>query len=329
MRRLVPALGTAFILALALSPASASLSLCNRTSYVIYAATAQASASGIDIKGWTRVVPGACGTAIAGDLAAQAYYLFARSARSHDGATRAWNGTTTLCAQDRDFRLHLPVGSPRCGDQNAYELGFVPLSTHHMRSWTTTLRETPDLPSMAAAERAGLKRLLGDVGYRDLSNDKAIDASLAQFRKRTHLPDKADMSAVFNALETEAMRSAAPAGYTVCNDTGKAVYAAVGMKKGNVYVSRGWWTVAGGSCAQVMTDTLAGLPLWLRVEREKGAPIVAGAMTFCVTNIEFEIQGRERCMQRGLTEAGFAETNVKRQPGYTAHVTTGGLRGPF
>ena len=325
MSRLVPSLGTALLFILVLSPAQASLRLCNRTSYVIYAATAATTAGGTDVKGWTRVAPGACEVTIQGDLIAQGYYLYARSARAHSGEPHAWSGQTNTCVKDRDFSLRLAPGIPRCTAPDTYELPFAAVQTHHMRSWTATLREAPDLASMPAAERAGLRRLLGDIGMRNLANDKAMDTALAQFRRRTHLQDKAGTAALFNALETEAMKTVVPAGYTICNDTDKAAFAALGQKKAQGFVSRGWWTVAGGTCSQVMTEPLSGTPVYLRIERQGGVPLVAGPMTFCVTNIEFEIQGRDRCVKRGLAEAGFVETNVYGRPGYTAHITGSGL----
>jgi uncharacterized membrane protein len=325
MSRLVPALGTALLFIAAVSPAEASLRLCNRTSYVIYAATAAVTAGGTDVKGWTRVASGACEVSIPGDLIAQAYYLYARSGRAHSGAPRAWSGQTNLCVKDRDFALRLPLGIPRCEAPDTYELPFAAIQTHHMRTWTATLRESPDFASMPAAERAGVKRLLGDIGVRDLANDKAMDAAVAQFRKRVRLQDKAGTAALFNALETEAMKTAVPVGYTICNDTDKPAFAALGQKKAKVFFSRGWWTVAGATCSQVMTESLSGAPVYLRVEKHGGVPLVAGPMTFCVTNIEFEIQGRERCVKRGLAEAGFVETNINGGPGYTAHITASGL----
>ncbi len=321
MRRLAAGLGLATLAALLMSPAHASLRLCNRTSYVIYAAVAVQSSSKVTVQGWTRIAPGGCAEALQGDLAAQAYYLTGRSSRAYSGPPRAWNGPTSFCAKDGNFRFALPISAACPSD--GYELGFAPLDTHHMRSWTTTFRESPDLKSMAAAEHAGLKRLLADNGVKHLADNKQVDAALAAFRKRMHLADGAPPSAMFNALETEAMKSSRGAGYTVCNDTDKPFWAAIGQKKGAVYASRGWWTVAAGSCAQLVTEPVAGV--WLRVERPKGAPLVAGPMRFCVTNIAFDIQGRDNCAKRGLTEAGFAPTNAQARPGYTAHVSAGGL----
>jgi uncharacterized membrane protein len=308
-------------------PAEAGLTLCNRTSMVVYAATAAVTLPDVAVKGWTRIVPGACAEAIKGDLTAEAYSLYAKTSRAHAGTPKAWSGTTRACVRDKDFSLRQPLNA-RCA-AGSYEVGFAEIRTQHQRSWTTTLHDSPDLPSLAAAERAGLKRLLADTGVKNAFTDKQVDAALKAFRARIHLAPNASTAALFDALETEAMKAANPSGYTLCNDTTGEVYAALGMAmvgaKGPVFVSRGWWTVPGGSCAPLLTESVAGKKVWLRVERGKGAPLVQGPAKFCVTNIEFDIQGRERCAARGLVESGFAETAGGPAPGFTAHVTAGGL----
>jgi len=325
MRRLLA--GAALVVAFATPAAHASLKLCNRTSYVLYAATVSASASDALVQGWTRVVPGECNIALKGDLAAPAYYLYARGSPAHSGPPRAWGGSSEFCVKDTDFSLRQALLSTVCLSPDMFKLPFAALTTHHMRSWTATFRETPDYDSMQSAGRAGLKRLLADTGAKlgNSASDKAGDAALTAFRKRMRLSDKASTDDLFDALETEAMKSAAPAGYSVCNDTDKPVWAALAEKKGAAYVSRGWWTVAPGGCARTITESVAQQKIYLRVEKAKGVALVSGPENFCVTNIEFEIQGRERCVARGLTEAGFAVTNEKGASGFAAHVSADGL----
>ncbi|MDE2182694.1 MAG: DUF1036 domain-containing protein [Alphaproteobacteria bacterium] len=298
--------------------------LCNRTGYVVYAATATLSQD-ITTQGWTRIVPGQCRTAIDGDLAARAYYLYARSSTAHAGPQRAWSGTTDFCVKDTNFVLSLPQIITRCPVPDSFPLSFAPLDTHHMRSWTATFRESPDLDSMQNAEHAGLRRLLSDLGTRDTVSTKSFEAALAQFRKRLHLPANADKAALFDALETAASRAAAPSGYSVCNDTPKPVWAAIAFKKNNVFVSRGWWAVAAGGCAHMISEPVASTPVYLRVEIGKSPALVSGDEKFCVTTIEFEVQGRGHCAARGLTEAGFAVTNIQGAAGYAAHVSENGL----
>jgi uncharacterized membrane protein len=312
-------------LCLALCPAQAALTACNRTSYVLYAAVAALKSADIASRGWTRILPGACKEVLAGALDADAYYLTARSSRAHSGAPRAWSGPTQFCVKDKDFSLALPFGAGCPAD--SFEQGFAPIDSHHLREMTTTLRETPDQPSMPAAERAGLRRLLSDTGVRAGGDDKAQDAALTAFRRRVHLAANAPTPALFDALETEAMKAAVPTGYTLCNDTKKDFGAAIGQKKGSAFVSRGWWTVAAGSCSHLITDPIAGQKIWLRVERGKGPPLVGGPNGFCVTNIEFDIQGRDNCVKRGLIAGGFAETNLKGAAGFVAHVAENGMVG--
>jgi uncharacterized membrane protein len=311
-------------IAIATSPAHASLRLCNRTSYVLYAATASAGTGDVLIQGWTRIVPGSCRVAIQGDLAAPAYYVYARTSSAHSGIPRAWSGNTNFCVKDTDFSLRLALLSTRCPALETYELSFAVIVTHHMRSWTTTFRETPDFDSMKSAERAGLKRLLADNGIKTDSSGSQ-ETALALFHKRLRLSDKAGVTDLFGALETAAMKTAAPIGYTVCNDTDKPVWAAIAQRKDAVVVSRGWWIVTAGACAKTITDSVANAIIYLRVEKSQGVALLSGSEKFCVTAIEFEIRGSGRCAARGLTEAGFAETNMKGAPGFVAHISANGL----
>ncbi len=329
MSRPLAPLAAALMLALTIQAAHASLRLCNRTSYVLYAATAVAEPSDVAVKGWTRIAPGGCSTAIHGDLAASAYYVYARVSQAYADTSRAWAGNTNFCVKDADFSLRLPPLFTYCPSADAYEIPFAAIDTHHMRSWTTTFRESPDFDSMRSAERAGLKRLLNDNGARidrlGSGSDKAEAVALAAFRKRMHLSTNAGAADLFNALETEAMRTAIPVGYSVCNDTNKPFWVALGQKRDRKWVSRGWWTVAAGGCAKVIAGSIAGEKIFLYVERSKDKALVSGPTGFCVTSIEFEIEGRERCAARGLTEDGFAQTNVNGARGFVAHVSEDGL----
>ena len=176
---------------------------------------------------------------------------------------------------------------------------------------------------------AGLVRLLSDAGYKLGTGKGTITAAeaLKRFRARMKLPADAPASDLFDALETEALKVTAPAGYSICNDTEKPIYAAIGMKTGKVWTVRGWWNVAPGACARALTDPIARQKVYLLVERrgKDAKAVVTGAAKFCVTDIAFQIEGRERCDARGLREAGFAETNVKGLSGYAAHVGEEGL----
>ena len=313
------------------TPAQASLALCNRTSYVLYAATAAQTGNAVAVKGWTRLAPGECKPAIAGDLVASAYFIHARTSLAHAGPARAWGGTASFCAREGDFALTTsPVAN--C-DDDSFPLAFASVDTHHLRNWTMTLTEQPAIKTLTDAQLAGLKRLLGDnhlkVGAIDGKPDKDAAASLATFRTQMRIPPKASAADLFDALETDAMKITAPAGYTICNDGKSPLGAAIAQKNGADFISHGWWTIAAGACAKAITTALATDKVWLYAQHPTGKPVVAGNNAFCIANIAFDIQGRTRCKERGLQVAGFAETSTKGQSGHVVHIDDEGLLAPY
>jgi uncharacterized membrane protein len=322
-------------LVLLAKPAAAAMTVCNRTSYVLYTASAAAApGNSVQAQGWQRVVPGSCRVVLPGDLTASAYYLYARTSQAHSGTPRAWGGSADICVKNTNFSVKSALADSRCPSDDYFQLPFALIDTHHLKSWTATLSESPAIATLPDAGTAGLKRLLRDIGYAVGGGsggkpDKTLDKALADFRKRMKLATNASSGDLFDALETEALKTATPAGYAICNDTAKAVAAAVGQKLRNDWISHGWWKIAAGSCATVV-DNLQGLDsVFVYVQKINGPALVGGPNKFCVADIEFDIQGRQRCAARGLTELGFAETRVKGLTGFAAHVGENGLIKPM
>jgi uncharacterized membrane protein len=311
------------------TPATAALSLCNRTSYILYVATATETSSEVASHGWTRVVPGACQTVLASELSGVALDVYARTSQAHSGPARAWGGERQICVQDTDFNIRTPSAVHDCPSDNFYVLPFARIDTRRMASWTSTLSESPSLASLTDARTAGLKRLLHDIGYPiatiDGHPDKEAERALADFRKRLHVKPEATAAELFDALETTAFKIATPAGYSICNDTAKPIAAALGEESAGNWISHGWWKVAPGSCARAITAPLAVTTLYLYAQTVGGPVLVGGKDKFCVADIEFDIQGRTRCKDRGLGELGFAATPVKGLSGFAAHVGETGL----
>jgi uncharacterized membrane protein len=310
------------------APALADLKICNRTSYIVYAAVGYESGVQMLTRGWTRIVPGACGTAIEGPLNQPSYFLYARSSRAHSGPARAWGGRIRLCAKETNFAIDVPVGTAHCGSDDAFLMPFASLSTGHKASWTTTLTGTLHFPSMQAARAAGIARLLSDIGYRVNSNTAPDAKTLAEFRARMRLPANVNDVDLFDALETEAQKTAAPEGYSVCNDGQSEIWAAIALRSPRLSVSRGWWDVPPGACAKVLTIALSFDTVYLLAQKHGNNKLVGGATTFCVTNVAFEIFGNTGCAKRGLSDAGFAATNTKGQTGFVAHIGADGLLPP-
>lgn len=327
--RLAAALLLAAIVALALTaPAEAALNLCNRTSYILYAAAGYKTGRTAVTRGWTRIVPGSCATAIEGPLAAKPYYVYARTSQAHDGPAHAWGGDTAMCVKDTGFTLRTAVTAGGCENPDAFTVPFMRIDTKSSPSWTTTFTGTPPFASAAAARKAGITRLLSDAGY-DHAGAKGAAAALEKFRSRMRIPATASNADLFDALETEALKVAAPAGYSICNDTNEDLWAAIGLKLPVAWTSRGWWKVAPGSCARALTTKLTTDKVYLLAETASGKRLVSGKEDFCITHITFEVQRRSQCKERGLKAAGFAATDTGGRGGYAAHIAEDGLLPPL
>jgi uncharacterized membrane protein len=311
------------------SPAEAALKLCNRTSYILYAATSSVSGSGSSTKGWTRIAPGDCEIARPEKLSSQSYLVYARSALAHSGPERAWGGDFPLCVKDADFTLNRRGATTNCtGD--VFAVPFATIETHNRPDWTMTFDDQPAFGALEAAQLAGVKRLLKDNGYKipviDAKPDKATGAALEDFRKRMKFAERAGNAELFTALESEAVkRGGTPQGYTVCNDDGADVVAAVAEPAGPDFVSRGWWHIAGHACARMITTPLKNAAIWLMAQKPGGDATVSGPDQFCVTGQEFEIKGRKNCTQRGYVQAGFARTPTRGKSGLVVHINESGL----
>jgi uncharacterized membrane protein len=183
---------------------------------------------------------------------------------------------------------------------------------------------------LLAAQLAGVKRLLKDNGFAvgaiNGTPDKATGRAINAFRARMHFPPTAGNAELFAALETQAQKSVAPAGYTVCNDGKDELLVAMGESSAKAEVSRGWWRIAGGACARTVTTALAGDAMWLLAQKSNGIVVAGGADRFCVAPQEFEIQRRSGCAARGFGEAGFVKTVTRGKSGYIAHIGASGLK---
>ena len=325
-------------------PAHAALTLCNRTSYILYAATSAIQSPGSNSSGWTRIAPGECEIARKEPLTAESYLVHARSSIAHSGPSRAWGGAYPVCVKDTNFTIRQSITQPYCSADDTFALPFASLNNHGKSVWTMNFDEKPVM-SLAGAQLAGVKRLLVDNGYKiasiDSKPDKATGAALVDFRKRMRFDALAGNTVLFRLLEQQARTKVAPAGYTVCNESGEPLLVALGRKESGpksvsgksspekpslVSVSHGWWTVEPASCAKTVTTPLKTDTVYLLAQKKNGSTLVGGPEKFCVTSVAFEIRGAQDCAGRALAEAGFAPTPTKGLAGYVARVGPAGLK---
>ena len=129
------ALFVILLLVLLPHPAKADLKLCNRTSYVLEAATSTIKNTDSLTQGWSRIIPGDCAVAIKGPLAAS-YLVYAHTSLAHAGPQRAWGGAFPVCVKDSDFVLHQAVTQPYCTAPDTFALPFAPVNFKSRRDWT-------------------------------------------------------------------------------------------------------------------------------------------------------------------------------------------------
>jgi uncharacterized membrane protein len=316
------------VLGLMSLPAQAALTLCNRTSYILYAATSAIQSPKSQTRGWTRIAPGDCQVARKEALNGESYLVHARTSLAHSGPPRAWGGAYPVCVKDADFTIQQAVTAPYCSADDTFPLPFAALDNHGKANWTMDFDEQPAM-SLTQAQLAGVKRLLKDNGYAiariDDRPDKATGAALADFRKRMHFAADAGNAELFTALEQQARKKTAPAGYTVCNDGREALLVALGQIDKGTAASQGWWTVEAGACAKAITAPLDSDWVYIMAQRKSGGTLVGGPQRFCTTMAAFEIRGNANCTARGFTQSGFAATRTKGLAGYVAHVGPAGL----
>jgi uncharacterized membrane protein len=316
------------VLGLMSLPAQAALTLCNRTSYILYAATSAIQSPRSETEGWTRIAPGECQVARKERLVAETYLVHARTSLAHSGPPRAWGGAYPVCVKDANFTIKQAVTEPYCTAEDTFALPFAALDNRGKANWTMNFDEQPAM-SLTDAQLAGVKRLLKDNGYPvgriDGKPDKATGAALTDFRKRMHFAADAGNADLFTALEREAGKRIAPAGYTVCNDAREPLLVALGQIDGGKAVSQGWWTVEPGACAKTVTAPLASDTVYILAQRKSGGTLVGGPMRFCTTTAAFEITGNANCAARGFAEAGFAATRTRGMSGYVARIGPAGL----
>jgi uncharacterized membrane protein len=324
------AVALAAILALVFcaGPAEAALTLCNRTSYILYAATAAIKGTQSQTQGWVRVAPGECQMTRKENLTADTYLVHARSSLAHSGPARAWGGSFPMCVKDANFTLSRAGTMAVCSEDGSFSLPFAALDTGGRPNWTMTLDEQPALASLTAAQLAGVKRLLRDNGFDPGPINGAISkqtsTALTAARKKLGA-EKLDNAGLFARLESEAGKTVAPAGYTACNDGDVLIEVALAEVAKGKPVSKGWWTVPKGACARILTAPLGDSGYYLFARRKDGTPVASGKEMFCITGAAFEIRERGKCAERKQEEAGFLRTPTGGQAGFTARIGKNGL----
>lgn len=109
----------------------------------------------------------------------------------------------------------------------------------------------------------------------------------------------------------------AEAGLKVCNRTAQPAKVALGRFDGTHWMSQGWWTIAGHSCADVITAALDARYYYLYAT-DNGPGSWDGSHGFCTTSAAtFEVIGRGECAAHGYDRKGFFEVDTGDRPDFT------------
>lgn len=306
------------LLALFLLPATAyaDYRFCNRTSYVLDGAVAHGTGGSITSQGWLRIAPGDCGVVLAGPIADQDYYVFARSIDAHEGSIKYFSGNEAFCIVEKTFEIS---GREQCALRGYDAADFLHVDTKPGEDWATTFSEASDY-TIEQARIAGTQRLLKDIGF-SLSRIDGIAArntlrAVEAFQRSAgvSVTGKIDETLI-KLLVARTLEQHQAVGLSLCNRTEELVWSAVGYRNQGEDMSSGWIRIEPDACRKAIKGKLNSDPYFVYAEaideagsiaRRDGGPMIwGGTENFCTKATRFEIKGRDRCALRGFDERGF------------------------
>lgn len=303
---------------IAVTPARAELTLCNRTSYRMDAAIGLERRANVETRGWYRLDPGECRQVVDGSLDADMIYVHGRAPSFYGSAPQAQNAQAEFCIRSGDFDLANARSCP--SSQQARFSAAKP--SESPKGPVVNLAEEADYDDVQA-RLAGIQRLLVIAGYDAYPIDGVqgakTQAAITKFIADRKLPaDIAATPKIFEAL-AEAARHPEGIGFSWCNDTHYAVMASLGIVEMGAIVTRGWYRVDAGQCVR---PDLRGEPHRIysyaeavdangRVLKRGDAPISwGGTVALCTRDGRFELADHKDCAARGLNSAGFAAIDL-------------------
>lgn len=287
--------------------------LCNKTSYVIEAATGRPDGNDVIVEGWLRIRPGDCEIAVEGPLKPGGHFVYARSSKAHRGG-QSWSGKTPLCVDTAgSFAVENPSS---CESMGLEQRGFSAVRFENRASATMTFTET-DLYNKASQSpaNAGLQRLLNDAGiFQDVVDGylgRESRAAIAAFLAERRLPANTPVPQLIDALEDVANNRARQVGMELCNRTGNRILAAMARSRPDGLESRGWWVIDANQCVRAVDESLITAPHYVFAEMAtpEGIRTLKGAASvFCTSRAQFAILGNENCERRRYRPEKFVET---------------------
>jgi uncharacterized membrane protein len=313
---------SAVVLALSVAlagPALADLKLCNRMSYAVEAAIGVEEKGAMATRGWFRLDPAKCRVILQGQVTADRLMIHARVLPVYGASPAPQGHTEPLCTTAGNFII---AAARTChGAQKPAPFSEIKPSQQEDGTLVAYLGEENEYDD-DGARRAGLQRLLVIAGY-DARPIDGVDGPKTQAALAKFLADHGLDAAVLEATDAfdrlidavQAPRKGpAASGLAWCNDTPYRVMASVGTEEGQNIVTRGWYRIEPGKCANA---DITGQPRRIfsfaeavdadgRALLAGGQPLKWGGSTIlCTRETKFEINDHTDCAGGGLTAAGY------------------------
>ena len=289
--------------------------VCNETSYVLRFATAMIpegdKGTALQVSGWQRLIPGACETVRAEKGTPR--FVYAQSAKHHQGGVREWKGKHDYCVATEDFTAKTDLS---CALQNLEAKQFLRIIPTEER---TAFVEPDNFGQKAVT--AGLQRLLLDNNYEisriDGITGRRTSKTLEKFLTDNKLSRDLDAEAQFNALIAGAIDTQKNTGLRVCNNSTRKVWTALAFTRDGYLESRGWWPLDVAQCERLYNASLKTSPLHFYARQESSTDANEGAQDFilkvsansakelCIGEAQFSAVRQEYCKDQGYIPANF------------------------
>ncbi|MGV6802227.1 MAG: DUF1036 domain-containing protein [bacterium] len=309
--------------------ARAEYSLCNKTSYAMSAAIGYVDEGRMITRGWWRLRAGECKVVITDAIAPGLYFIYSEAIAGHRGPLRSWSGDRPLCVENESlFTLY---DQDVCATDPRRQRDFIAVEVpdESNGSWRSEFVEEKNY-DVYTAEKAGVQRLLKDVGYDIKSIDGTIGPTtqrvLRKYRKDRGLGEAGIYDdEMIDQLIIEANKRDAKLGFFFCNSTNLPIWAALGEPSTeDGYRSSGWWRLEGSECTKVIRGELTANHYYVYGVMDLGdkdLSLTGGTLKMCISNVQFDSAGDVNCAEAGYEEAAFRRVEVGGEKTWTYKFT--------
>ena len=310
---------------------SQSVSLCNKTSYIMDIAFARQDVSDRFSKGWYQILSGDC-TIIPEKMINDGQILiYGRSHPAHQKKGKRFVGTERFCIRNgENFDIK---DNKKCHERGFSMTQFQLVSLKDGQKTIDLMN--PHNYSSKRARIAGIQRLLQDLEYDIRVIDgilgKTTRRMLSQFQKKKQLDVISQMTqALQMTLLHELQLQNMLQGLHFCNETNYRIWVAIGVKKMSDMITQGWVSISEQSCMQIINHKLKdNEDYFIYAEAvtqgnhvvviDGVAKIWRGDAFFCTKPTRFLLKNHDTCTEDGLDIRGFMKIETNHQDKWMIH----------